>query len=207
MKPRFRELVAGPVLACLWTASAFAQPASAGVAGSGTLVIKPLAEKKVAELPAGPLFWRVESFATLAQAQAAAGPTGLVAQSGGQVWLLTLGQAGGSSSGGTKMAEVGPLSPIAAPLYLLRVNEASGPSGSITPVHSHPGIEAVYVLAGEQTFRTPDGVKRVGAGQAAPGHAADTPMQVSSSGSVDLHALVMFVLDASKPFSTPAKLP
>ncbi len=207
MKPRFRVVVAVLVLGWLSTASAMAQPGGVGVAGSGPLVIKPLAEKKVAELPAGPLFWRVESFATLAQAQAAAGPMGLVAQSGGKVWLLTLGPAGGSSEGGTKMAETGPLPPIAAPLYLLRVNEASGPLGSITPVHSHPGAEAVYVLAGEQTFRTPHGVKRVGAGKAEAGHAADTPMQVSSSGSVDLHALVMFVVDATKPFSSPAKLP
>jgi hypothetical protein len=50
-------------------------------------------------------------------------------------------------------------------------------------------------------------VKRVGAGQSAPGHGADTPMQVSSSGTTDLHSLVMFVVDASKPFSSPAKFP
>lgn len=31
-------------------------------------------------------------------------------------------------------------------------------------------------------------------------------MQVSSSGTTDLHALVMFVVDANRPFSTPAKL-
>ncbi len=174
MKPHFMVVVAVLVLVGPWTASAFAQPGGVGVAGSGTLVIKPLAEKKVAELPAGPLFWRVESFATLTQAQAAAGPMGLVAQSGGKIWLFTLGPA--------------------------------GPSGSITPVHSHPGAEAAYVVAGEQTFRTPHAVMRVGTGKAEAGHAA-TPMQVSSSGSVDLHALVMFVLDATKPFSTPAKFP
>jgi hypothetical protein len=149
----------------------------------------------------------VESFATLAQAQTAAGPTGLAAESGGKAWLFTLGPAGRASDGGTRMAEIGPLPPIAAPLYLLRVNEARGPSGSITPVHSHPGAEAAYVLAGEQTFRTPHGVTRVGAGNGAAGHGAGTPMQVSSSGSVDLHALVLFVVDASKPFSTPATLP
>jgi hypothetical protein len=207
VKPHFRVVVAVLVLVSLSTASAIAQPGGVGVAGSGTLVIKPLAEKKVAGLPAGPLFWRVESFATLGQAQAAAGPMGLVAESGGKVWLFTLGPAGGSSDGGTKMAEVGPLPPIAAPLYLLRVNEASGPPGSVTPVHSHPGAEAVYVLAGEETFRTPHGVKRVGAGKAEAGHAAATPMQASSTGSVDLYALVMFVVDATKPFSSPAKLP
>ena len=207
MKPSFMVVVAGLVLVWLSTALAFAQVGGAGVAGSGTLVIKPLIEKKVTELPAGPLFWRVESFATLARAQAAAGQLGLVAESGGKVWLFTLGPAGGSSDGGTKMAEIGPLTPIAAPVYLLRVNEARGPSGSITPVHSHPGAEAAYVLAGEQTFRTPHGMKRVAAGKAEAGHAAGTPMQVSSSGSVDLHALVMFVVDATKPFSSPAKLP
>jgi hypothetical protein len=118
---------------CLSTASAFAQPAGVGVAGSGTLVIKPLAEKKVAELPGGPLFWRVESFATLARAQAAAGPMGLVAESGGKAWLFTLGPAGGSSDGGTRMAEIGPLPPVAAPLYLLRVDEASGPPAASRP--------------------------------------------------------------------------
>jgi len=32
-------------------------------------------------------------------------------------------------------------------------------------------------------------------------------MQVSSSDSEDLRALVMFVVDATKPFSTPATLP
>lgn len=190
-----------------FVASGHGTVAGPGVASSGTLVIKPLAEKKVAELPAGPLFWRVESFATLAQAQAAAGPMGLVAESNGKVWLFTLGSAGGSSAGGAKILEVGPITPVAAPQYLLRVNEASGPPGSVTPVHHHPGSEAAYVLAGEQTFRTPHGVMRIGAGKAEAGHGADTPMQVSSSGSVDLKALVMFVLDASKPFSSPATLP
>jgi hypothetical protein len=33
------------------------------------------------------------------------------------------------------------------------------------------------------------------------------PMQVSSTGSADLHSLVMFVVDATRPFSSPAKMP
>lgn len=60
--------------------------------------IKNVAEKKLKQLPAGPLFWRIENFPTLAQAQAAAGET---------------------SRGAAK-----------------------------TPVHTHPGSEAFYVLAG-----------------------------------------------------------
>ena len=44
------------------------QPAAAA---EGVYVVKPVAEKKVKQLPAGPLYWRVENFPTLAQAQAA----------------------------------------------------------------------------------------------------------------------------------------
>jgi hypothetical protein len=171
------------------------------------LVIKALSEKKVTEVPPGPLFWQIENFPTLAQAQAAAGPTGLAVESGGKAWLFTLGPAGGSSTGGTKVAEVGPLPKVVATQYLLRINEATGSSGSITPVHTHPGSEAFYVLAGEQSIQSPQGVLRVRAGQAETGHGADMPMQVSSSGSSDLHALVMIVVDATKPFSSPAKFP
>jgi hypothetical protein len=171
------------------------------------LAIKPLAEKKVSALPAGPLFWRIENFTALAQAQAAAGPWGLVAESAGKFWLFTLGPAGGSSAGGTKVAEFGPIPRVVAPQYLLRINEASGPPGSITPVHTHPGSEAFFVLAGEQSVRNPRGEMRVKVGQPETGQGADTPMQASSSGSTDLHSLVMFVVDATKPFSSPAKFP
>ncbi len=185
-------------LFCVSFLSAIAQQA---------LVIKPLVEKKVAVLPTGPLFWRIENFPTLTQAQAAAGPTGLATESDGKVWLFTLGAAGGSSEGGTKVVEVGPLPKVEATQYLLRINDASGPRGSMTSVHTHPGSEAFYVLAGEQSIRTSHGTMVVQAGQSATGHGADTPMQVSSSGSTDLHALVMFVVDATKPFSSPATLP
>ncbi len=43
------------------------------------------------------------------------------------------------------------------------------------------------------------------AGAAINGHGADTPMEVSSAGTTDLDQLVMFVVDASRPFSSPAK--
>ena len=86
--------------------------------------IKSVAEKKLKQLPAGPLFWRVENFPTLAQAQAAAGETSLAAEVSGKVWLFTLGPKGGATSGGSKVAEIGPVPPITAPEYLLRINHA-----------------------------------------------------------------------------------
>lgn len=168
------------------------------------LVIKALAEKKMAQIPAGPLFWRLDSFPTIAQARAAAGPLSLAAESAGKAWLFTLGPAGSLTAGGVKVAEIGPLPRVVASEYLLRVNEATGQPGSVTAVHSHPGSEAFYVLAGQQTVRTPEWVILIAAGQAEAGPGGGTPLQVSSSGATDLHALVMFLVDAGKPFSSPA---
>jgi quercetin dioxygenase-like cupin family protein len=174
------------------------------LAADPKLGIKALAEKQVATLPAGPLVWRIENFATPAQAQAAAGEWSLVAQAAGKVWLFTLGPAGGSTPQGKKVAEVGPIVRFDAPRYLLRINEATGAPGATTPVHVHPGSEAFYVLAGEQVIHTKGGVMHLKAGQAEPGQAANAPMQVSVGGNEDVHALVMFVVDATKPFSSHA---
>jgi hypothetical protein len=169
-------------------------------------VIKPVAEKKLKQLPAGPLYWRLETMPTLAQAQAAAGPTSLAAEVSGRVWLFTLGLKGGSTPGATKVTEIGPVPAITAPEYLLRINHASGPPHSKTSVHSHPGSEAFYVLAGQLSQRTPHGVSHADAGHAMNGHGPGMAMEVSSSGTTDLDQLVMFVVDATKPFSVPAKL-
>lgn len=168
------------------------------------LKIKPLAEKKVADLPAGELFWRIENFPSPDQAKAAAGPWSLAAESDGKAWLFTLGPSGGSTPGATRVAEVGPIPRIQAPQYLLRINEATGPSGAVTSVHSHPGSETFYPLRGEQRMRGPKGVLVMKAGEPVIGH-GEQPMQVSSSGATDLHSLVMFVVDATRPFSKPAK--
>ena len=170
------------------------------------LKITPLAEKKVASLPSGTLYWRIENVPTVEAGRSAAGDHGLVAESEGKVWLFTLGAQGGSTGAGTKVTEVGPIPRPEAAQYLLRINEATGAPGSITPIHSHPGSEAFYVLRGEQSIRGRHGVMTVHPGQPAAGHGADMPMQVSSTGTSDLHSLVMFVVDANRPFSSPAKL-
>jgi quercetin dioxygenase-like cupin family protein len=169
-------------------------------------VVEQVAELKLKQLPPGPLYWRVENFATLAAAKSAAGPTALAAEASGKVWLFTLGPKGGASAGGSNVAEIGPVPPVTAPEYLLRINRAGGPPGAKTAVHTHPGAEAFYVLAGRMSQRTPRGTIHLDVGQSAPGHGSDTPMTVLSSGTVALDQLVMFLVDATRPFSSPAKL-
>ena len=181
--------------------------ATLGAAAQTPLKIKPLGEKKVVQLPPGALFWRIENFPSLDSAKAAAGEYSLAVESDGKAWLFTLGGRGGQTSGGTRVSEVGPIPRVSASQYLLRINEATGPTGAITSIHSHPGSEAFYVVSGEQTIRSPHGTMKVQPGQPAAGQGADVAMQVSSTGATDLRALVMFVVDAGRPFSSPAKLP
>ncbi len=194
------------VLSC-WMAAALGLLLLPSTASAQKFEIKPVAEKKISQLPAGPLFWRLENFPTLAQAQAAAGPTGLAAEVAGKDWLFTLGAKGGSSAGGSMVTEIGPVPPITAPEYLLRINNTGGPPGVKTPVHTHAGSETFYVLTGQLSQKSPHGVSHIDAGQSMPGHGPGMPMEVSSSGTSDLNALVMFFVDATQPFSTTATMP
>jgi hypothetical protein len=177
-----------------------------GAAAQAKFVVDPIAEKKIKELPAGPLYWSIEDFPSLAAAQAAAGASSLAAEHAGKAWLFTLGAKGAATSGGRKVAEIGPVPTVPAAEYLLRINKAGGAPGAKTPVHTHPGSEAFFVLAGKLGQRTPHGTSYAEAGQSMNGHGADTPMEVFSAGTSHLDQLVMFVVDATKPFSTPAKL-
>ena len=191
-------------LACFAAALLASLSVLAQTAKPPALTIKPLAEKKVPDLPPGELFWRLENFPSLEQAKAAAGQWSLAAASDGKAWLFTLGPSGGATPGGNKVTEFGPVPRISAPQYLLRINEATGPSGAITSVHSHPGSESFYPLRGEQRIRGPYGTIVMKPGQPVVGQ-GEQPMQVWSSGTEPLHSLVMFVVDATRPFSSPSK--
>jgi len=171
----------------------------------GPLNIKPLVERTVDSLPDGTLYWRIDNFPDVAAATSAAGPWSLVTEPAGKVWLFTLTPDPKGAGPGTKVAEVGPIPRITATKYLLRINQATGAPGAQTPVHTHPGSEAFYVLRGEQSIKGPADTLRVRVGHGEAGRGAGVPMQVSSSGDTDLVALVMFVVDATKPFSSPVE--
>jgi hypothetical protein len=194
--------------------------APAPASAQGNYVVKPVAELKTKQLPAGPLYWRIENFPTLEQAKAAARPyrwnpdtvsydgsPWLAAEIAGKAWLFTLGAPGGKTPGGAPVAEIGPVPAITAPEYLLRVNQGSGAPGSRTAVHTHPGSEAFYVVSGRLGQKTSNGVRYVEAGATMNGNASDMPMEVFNAGTADLTALILFVVDATRPFSVPAKMP
>jgi len=210
-----RCIVRIPAVALSLATALLLSPAPAGA--QGKYVVKPVAAKKIRQLPSGPLYWRVENFPTLEAANTAAAKDGwnpdtvtnhtgtaLAAEVAGKAWLATLGPKGATTPGGTKVAEIGPVPTVTAPEYLLRLNQGFAPPGTKTPVHTHPGSEAFYVIDGRLGQRTPHGVSYVDAGQAMNGHEAGMAMEVFNAGTSELTALIMFVVDATQPFSTPA---
>lgn len=167
-------------------------------------VVTPVAEKTVRSLPPGPLYWRIERFANAAQAHADARPEALFVTDVDVIWRFTLA-TGKVSKPGASVVQIGPVPAPRASAYLLRINRAGGPPGVKTPVHTHPGSEAFYVLSGALCQRTEHGTVRLDAGQSMNGHAPEMTMQLSSCGATSLDQFVLFVVDARKPFSTPAQ--
>ena len=186
------------------SASGAAQTGSTNASG---YYIRSLSERTVEALPPGPLYWRIENFPTASAAAAHAKHSryALAATFSGRNWLFTLGARGQRTPGGRMVAVIGPIATPRASRYLLRINHAGGPPGSETPVHTHPGAEAIYVLKGQISQRTPMGTMTAGPAQTLNAHSPEMVMQIRSSGRSDLEQLVMFVVDADRPFSPPAK--
>ena len=146
-------------------------------ASAQEFTIKAVAEKKVKQLPAGPLFWKIETFPGARASAAAAGPTGLAAEVSGKVWLLHARPEGwivrGQRQGHRDQ-------PCAA-----RCRHRNICSGSIMPAvrrapRRHripiPALNPSTCLPGGWGKRTPHGVAHADAGQSINGHGADMPM-------------------------------
>ena len=160
-------------------------------------VVNKIAEKPLAALPEGDLYWTAETFPTLAEAEALAGESAVAAEIDGKAWLLTIGPEDRAGHGGDWVASIGPIVRFDAPEYLMRINTSNAPPGTKTSIHSHPGSEAFYILSGEVTVNWPDGTDVVAAGDAMAGKPPHTPMEASSTGEETLVELIMFVVDAT----------
>jgi hypothetical protein len=162
-----------------------------------------LARRTVKDLPKGPLFWYLVSFPTLGAAQAAAGPSSLVATAEGRHWVFTIAPDDGGPWRGQLVAQVGPLELPRMNAYTIEVASAVLPPGARSRVHTHAGPEAWYMLAGEQCLETPSGARRAGPGQSMT-QAGFTPMQLVVTGRVVRHALLTVIHDANHGFGSPS---
>jgi hypothetical protein len=76
--------------------------------------VRQLAVKPFTTLPKGVLFLRLENFSTTRAAEDAATSASAVVEWAGKIWLFTLGPMGVRSSGGTLVAEIGPVPDVPA---------------------------------------------------------------------------------------------
>ena len=163
------------------------------------------ANAALGQLPQQPIFWHLDAYATRAQAEAAKGPRGTVVESLGKVWLLTIDVAGWHPSGGSRVAEIGPLPVNAGANYSVQYMEAIFTPGMTAPAHRHSGPEAWYTMAGETCLETPEGkmVGRAGGSHViVPG---GPPMHLTATGTETRRALVLILHDSTQPPTTPAR--
>lgn len=159
-----------------------------------------LAHKQIQSLPREPIVWRLETFANATDARRAEGRASVFVRSGARNWLLTLGTKGQRTPGGTFVTEIGPIFIPRALHYAIVVGEAHSRPGATTRVHTHPGPEAWYLLAGAQCLEVPGGALRAGAGQSSFA-AANTPMKLTVVGTANRDALFFVIGDAALPWT------
>lgn len=162
----------------------------------------------VAAQPIGPVdppvFWHVETFPTREAAAKARSARGTALEAFGKQWLLTIAGSGWRSSGGTHVAEIGPLPTTAGISYTAQFMEAVFQPGMKSSVHRHSGAEAWYTVSGETCLETPEGVM---VGRAGGSHVivpAGPPMELTATGADVRRALVLILHDAAQPHTSLA---
>src|SRR3954453_2541273 len=160
-----------------------------------------LVSDKLGELPAAPRYWHLDSYPNRAAAEAAQGARGTVVEALGQVWLMTIAEAGWRASGSEHVAEIGPLAVKAGLSYTAAYMEAIMFPGAETAVHRHPGPEALYPLSGEECMETPEG-KFVGVPEGKPVIVpADTPHKLTIIGTEKRRSLALVLHDSAQPWA------
>lgn len=193
-----KTAVAAAVLCAFATSPVLAQ-------SQGKFIVTKMAEMEVDVLPDGELYWHVENFGSLDEADAAAGDYSLAAEFEDKAWLFTLADRRADGMGGTPVVSIGPVPRIDSDGFLLRINNATAPVGAKTSIHTHPGPEAFLILTGQLTQHTPYGMHVLNAGGTMPG-VPDQAMEIHSTGNEELRELIMFVVDPARPFSEAATL-
>ncbi len=140
---------------CL-SAQAFAQ----GIAAPGdkcqpvSTRTQPIGCWILADEPIGPIttpqvFWHLDTYPTRLAAQADKGPHGVVVESFGKVWLMTIDDEHWRSAHGERAATIGPLPVVAGEPYSAQLMEADFTPGMTAATHIHSGPEAWYAVGGQ----------------------------------------------------------
>jgi quercetin dioxygenase-like cupin family protein len=163
-----------------------------------------MSNNEVGQLPAQPIYWHLDTFATRAQAEAARRTHSTVLESLGKIWLLTIDVVDWRPSGGTRVATIGPLPIKQSAKYSAQFMEAIFAPGMTSVVHRHSGPEAWYTAAGETCLETPEG-KVIGRPGGPPVIVPEgPPMHLTAAGTETRRALVLILHDSTQPATMAA---
>jgi quercetin dioxygenase-like cupin family protein len=149
------------------------------------------------------VYWHLQVFESRKAADAARSATGLVVEEDGRVWLSEFGPRNITTRGGQAIAVIGPMQLSRARTYSAVLSYAVMRPGDSSRVHTHPGPEGWYVLAGEQCLETPAGASKAGAGETMtvpPG----IPMELNVTGTALRRAFALVIHDATQERGTPS---
>ncbi len=153
--------------------------------------------------PQPSVYWHLRAFPTRKAAESAKSASGIVVEEDGRVWLSEFGPRNSTSRGGDGIAVVGPLQLPEAKAYTAVLSYAVMRPGDNSRVHTHPGPEGWYVLAGEQCLETPSGSARVHAGgtMTVP---SNTPMELNVTGKTLRRAFALVIHDSTQARGIPS---
>ena len=189
-------LVAGTASAQLEPSCVENSPERRGEIGCSLVETKPLPDNLKE-----PLFWHIDRFDAGGPAHAAAGPSSVALEAHGTWWLLTIESQVENHHGGQHVTQVRLPSLPPAPKYSMLVMSAYIPSGLTSRVHLHSGVEAFFVVDGEQCLETADRAHTMHKGDTLVMPAGVT-MRLVATGSVPRRALAVIVFDAAQPPTT-----
>ncbi|MEN3339903.1 MAG: hypothetical protein V7647_3579 [Acidobacteriota bacterium] len=147
------------------------------------------------------VYWHLRAFPDRKSAEAAKSATGIVVEEDGRVWLSEFGVRDSAPHAGEPIAVVGPLQLPPAKSYAAVLSYAVMRPGDRSRVHTHPGPEGWYVLAGEQCLETPAGADRARAGGTMAVRSG-IPMELSVTGTMVRRAFALVIHDAAQERGT-----
>jgi quercetin dioxygenase-like cupin family protein len=149
-------------------------------------------------------YWHLSLFPNRMAAEAAKSATGIVVEEDGRTWLSEFGPRNYASRGGKAVAVIGPLYLPQAKSYSAVLSYAVMRPGDSSRVHTHPGPEGWYVLAGEQCLETPDGADRSKAGDTMTVR-SNIPMELNVTGKTIRRAFALVIHDSAQQRGIPSE--
>ena len=150
------------------------------------------------------VYWHLREFPDRKTAEAAKSDAGIVVEEDGRVWLSEFGPRNAALRGGKAIAVIGPMELPAAKSYVAVLSYAVMRPGDSSRVHTHPGPEGWYVLAGEQCLETPLGANRAQAG-ATMTVRPNIPMELNVTGKALRRAFALVIHDSSQKRGKPSE--